>query len=175
MQYKSILYFYYKNRQNVVKYFNQKQNKNMEMESFALQNMKNKIAKWPKFKNFNFANIHDCITPSSKYPMFREYIDLYLKENKDSINKKDSNGKTILILACEKLPEYERCAMIEIILKHNPDLNLQDKFGNTALYYTPHKGTSHLILSTSYSLLLDAGADYTIKNNEGKYEFQMEK
>lgn len=70
-----------------------------------------------------------------------------------------SDGRTALIIATEK----EMVPVMKVLLKHPANINAQDKYGQTALMWAVATGSA-LELTT---LLLEAGADATIKDGSG--------
>lgn len=73
-----------------------------------------------------------------------------------NINQKDINKNTPFSIACDKKNE----TLVEMLLKYKPDINTQDKLGNTPL----HKAIPNLKI---LELLLENEADPYIKNDFG--------
>ena len=75
-----------------------------------------------------------------------------------SVNLKDSNGRTPLIIASDA----GKNRVISILLDQGANLNEQDSDGNTALHLAAMKGYSRVV-----SDLISSGANSNIKNKEG--------
>jgi len=90
-------------------------------------------------------------------------IKKYIKEGGDINFQEDLYGYTALMYAC-----YENSIeSVKELVKHGKlDLNMQSKNGNTAL----HKATKYNNMDIA-KLLLDKGADETIKNDKGRDAF----
>ena len=130
-----------------------------------------KIRSLPQIVSFDPHDLHQCVILSDTDFLFEKYIDEYLNQNKNAVDKTNEDGKSILIFACEKLSGVSANSTVKTILKHNPEINLRDNFGNTALHYACVP--THWNEFKPYSLLLDAGASLMIKNNEGRNAFSI--
>lgn len=94
-------------------------------------------------------------------------VDTLLRFHADS-QIQDTYGRTALILATQALYEEKedirRCkAIIEIMLEHKAELNVQDNEGNTALMHAVILNRFPLV-----ELLLQAGADFELTNKKEK-------
>lgn len=56
----------------------------------------------------------------------------------NNINKQDHKGQTVLMMACKDA----NLKLVQKILELNPDVNLKNNFGQSALYYVA-AGTKH--------------------------------
>lgn len=79
----------------------------------------------------NGLNLHRCIKLICVHHLIKEYIEEYLKLNPDKINIQDHNGNSLIMKALSGKESAKK--MIKILLKYNPDLNLKNNDGNTAL------------------------------------------
>jgi len=87
----------------------------------------------------------------------------WLLDNGANINMPDSIGFTALHFACQE----GHLESVIILLRKNPNVNLVDKYGNTAAWVTVMnwKGGKNLaVLEELYKY----GADLTVKNKAGK-------
>ena len=97
-----------------------------------------------------------------------EYIDAHTAGeplSEEVVNFKNNGGNTPLMMACQKPKDADAEALVKMLLNLRPVLNLnhQSRTGNTALHYAcKDQG-----LPATVSLLLDAGADFQIKNADG--------
>ncbi len=92
-------------------------------------------------------NINTTKTETTEIPSFSE------------INKKDKNGRTLLMNACLKNNE----TTVINLLQNNADVTIKDNDGWTALMYAVRYNNTVSIIKH----LLDAGADKNVKNNFG--------
>ena len=121
------------------------------------------------FKKHTRCHLFECMPFVSG--VMDEYIDEYLKLYPEKINDRRPDGKTPLILAVFT-SNFKR---IKILLKYNPDLNMQDNEGNTALIVAIYNiyniyyiyNISPIQLST-IAILLEHDANPNIKNYTGK-------
>lgn len=77
-----------------------------------------------------------------------------------NLDASDNTDKTALMHACISGTQE---STIELLLEHKPHLDLQDLQGDTALHHALYAYNEGAITQ-----LLDAGADYTLKNKRGK-------
>ena len=108
-------------------------------------------------------HIFECIGKANKYPLLNEYIDLYFKFNPKKVNEQDRYGNTPLM--CSFL--HNNIETSKIILKHSPNLELKDRYNNTALFYACEIENID-DLNNMIKLLLDIGADYNTIDNYNK-------
>ena len=141
------------------------------MSKISLEIMQKMIREVPKYRFFDLDNIFECVILTETESFFNYYIDEYLNQNKEAIYKKNEEGQNLLIFACEKLNKITaNSEIINIILKYEPIINLQDKYGNTALHYAC---ASECMFYSKAHILLDHGALITLKNNAGKNAFSV--
>ncbi|EOQ98058.1 ankyrin repeat protein [Leptospira wolbachii serovar Codice str. CDC] len=84
-----------------------------------------------------------------------------LIEKGANVNDLDSYGNTALMASIK----YDLDELTELILKSNIDLNIKDKFGESAFTICFSKRNINLRL---LDLLLEKGADINVKNTEGE-------
>ncbi len=82
----------------------------------------------------------------------------------------DNNGSTLLLKACSAMSYDAAEFLIKNVEKHNLLINNVDNNGYTALHYTMEDNNLKLSLE-----LLELGARYDIKNNEGFICFSLMK
>ena len=80
------------------------------------------------------------------------------------VNPLNKARRTPLQLAAEA----NRADMIRLIAQHNADLNTQDRKGRTPLHRATYEGCVE-----AAEALLEAGADPTVLNKNGKTAFQI--
>jgi len=101
------------------------------------------------------SNITDHIRTSNL-----EALEAAITSNPEVVNQPDERGFTPLVLATY----LNQKAVTELLLDHSADINAQDAMmGNTALMGVCFKGSYELA-----KLLVDKGADTTLKNNQGE-------
>jgi len=83
------------------------------------------------------------------------------------IDLQDRNGNTALIYLCQKKNEYTELVR-EILLKHNVNINIKNKAGNSALHIAVFNNHLEIV-----KLLLLNHADINIKNGEGNTVLMM--
>ncbi|XP_065345586.1 uncharacterized protein LOC135943106 [Cloeon dipterum] len=86
-------------------------------------------------------------------------VSLLLDETAVDLDAGDDNGKTALILACEK----RNWSIADVLLAKKVDVNKQDSQGTSALH--------ECVIAENYGALqqlLEHGGDLTLKDNEGK-------
>lgn len=96
------------------------------------------------------------------HPYMMKTIKL-LVENGANVNARDNMQKTALHAAM-LLPEETAIEPVKYLIEKGVDLNAQDKNGNTALFSASGSFNKKIV-----KLLIDAGADTEIWNNEGAY------
>jgi len=95
-----------------------------------------------------------CIVLNAKnIKNFDNYLTDYLKNNKNEINKTNSNGHTALMIACANSNTLSSEECVKILLKHKAKINLRDNQGRTALYITAFHTNNRRILNTLKLLL----------------------
>lgn len=84
-----------------------------------------------------------------------------------SVNAKNNDGKTALMMAATQSPEVTAA-----LLKAGAEVNAKDHFGETALMLAAHHGKG----PEGIAALLKAGADIRVQNNFGQvaYDFARE-
>ncbi|KAG4094107.1 ankyrin [Neocallimastix lanati (nom. inval.)] len=83
------------------------------------------------------------------------------------IDLQDRNGNTALIYICQKKYEYTEIVR-EFLLKHNVNINIKNKAGNSALHIAVFNNHLEIV-----KLLLLNHADINIKNSEGNTVLMM--
>lgn len=89
----------------------------------------------------------------------RALVKVLLEKFDGNINRKDSEGKSVLFYACEQ----GNLTMAELMLKKNADIEVMDNDGNTLLHAAVGSGNKPIL-----KLLLDGGLYIDAKNNEGR-------
>lgn len=112
------------------------------------------------------AQSHEGITPLMLAVM-NKHVDIVslLLQWHVKLNEKDSFGRTALIHAVTQVDPKGALlykAMVELLLKYGAEVDAQDKAGNTALIHAALHNKTPLV-----ELLLNAHADYTLKNSKG--------
>ena len=102
---------------------------------------------------------------STKYEILEEFIDLYLTEYPEVINCQ-YECKTALMIASGAGYRKINESIVEILLKHNADVNLQDCFGWTALMQASRNSRTTSSKRT-VEILLEHGADTNLQNLDG--------
>ena len=113
-----------------------------------------------------FNHLQKCIIETGRYEILEEYIDLYLTDFPEKLNYRNEIGMTPLILVVINSGSRSTEKTVEILLKHNPNINEIDNVGNTSLMYA----IKYSILSGSFftiKLLLDHNADVNAQNDAG--------
>jgi len=98
----------------------------------------------------------------------QEYIDFHKEAGpltSEVINFANNGGNTPLMMACQKPKDADAEYLVKMLLEMRPviNLNYQSRSGNTALHYACKDSG----LPSVVSLLLEAGADFQIKNADG--------
>jgi len=83
------------------------------------------------------------------------------------IDIQDRNGNTALIYLCQKKDEYTELVR-EFLLKHNVNVNIKNKAGNSALHIAVFNNHLEIV-----KLLLLNHADINLKNGEGNTVLMM--
>lgn len=105
-----------------------------------------------------------CITYIRKFDFLNEYLDLTLCSDKFLINEKDENGITLLMSVCTFAPPLKT---LNIVLKHEPDLNSKTDQGWTALMFACKTINSNPCAAEYFKLLVSKGANASITNKYG--------
>jgi len=96
-----------------------------------------------------------------------ENVRLLINVNGIDLNGKDKYGFTPLLKAIASL-SFESALLLLNLCSNDLDINAADNLGNTALHYSMEE--NHKEISC---LLIDCGADYLVKNSEGKFCIDM--
>ena len=116
-------------------------------------------------KACNFNKLQKCILLTNKIPELNDYIDFTF--SKEDIDYKNSEGWTGLIICSRNINTLSNIDTLKILLNKNPNINLQNNLGATALNYAVCNSSC----DSSYEavkLLLVNGADPFIEDYEGK-------
>lgn len=89
----------------------------------------------------------------------------------DVINTTNNGGNTPLMMACQKPKDDDAVILIKLLMELKPDLNKQSRSGWTALHYASASNG----LPGAAQLLLEAGADFLLKNSEGHTPLDLAK
>ena len=81
------------------------------------------------------------------------------KMYKTNINMQDYDGRTAIMLAICERSEY----MAELLISNNPDLNLKDKFGHTALTWA----IDLMVPKQLINLLIENGLEINLEGPDG--------
>ncbi len=136
---------------------------------------KTEIIDWkPFFLSGNIGSIHNLITQNHRSPdnvdqkgrtllrlavkYKQQHITLYLLEAGANVNQPSQDGLTPLHVAAYS-HDIEH---VKILLKHNADPNFANLYGETPLYSAIFYGYSDIAV-----LMIEAGGEITIKNNDG--------
>lgn len=95
-------------------------------------------------------------------------LKLYLKHGLD-INRNDNKWGSTLLHTYSSYFDTQQMDLFKTLMEHHPNLNIQDKKGETPINLT-------FMNDKKFKMLLEAGADVNIKNNEGKtilFKFTM--
>lgn len=112
-------------------------------------------------------HIHKCILQTKKYPFINEYIEQYLTLNPKEINvKSDAIEYTALIFASANSLKYCTDETVEILLKHKPNIDVQDKFGRTTLMHAV-QNTKLYSSEGTVKILLKYGANVNVQCDNG--------
>lgn len=117
----------------------------------------------------SMAQCNDHLTPidDSHTPSYYQRLDSIRCEQMETMlpyipksvfSMRDADGKTLLIIAAEKLTELPN--LFKLILNYSPDVNVIDEDGCTALHYIGDL--------ERWNALITAGADCSIKDNDGR-------
>lgn len=88
----------------------------------------------------------------------------YLLEKKADVNKQDNKGVTPLMNVARAGGSLAWGGWgLAIFLLNNPNLNIQDNQGNTALHHV-----AHIVSNSGIKMLVQKGADASIKNKKGQ-------
>lgn len=131
----------------------------------------------PDIKSKGFTKLMMLVMKTIEHPETNRDIDDYLMGYPNEINKKNKKGWTALMLVSaneqlsnktmfDKQYSYFGSSIIELLLIHGADINLQNNDGSTAL-----------MLANSNSmvgLLLRHGADINLQNINGKTALDIE-
>lgn len=82
-------------------------------------------------------------------------LDTLITANEFDINTRNSEGKTLLHIHARK----SNGQILEFLLNHGADPNIQDKYGKTPIFYCPES-------ISCTKLLIDHGANLTIRDND---------
>lgn len=79
--------------------------------------------------------LHKCVVKTRRYTFLNDYIDQYLILHPDEINNQNQFGQTALMLSSKNTFALSTERTVEILLKHNANVNIQDNKGKTAIFY----------------------------------------
>lgn len=85
-----------------------------------------------------------------------------LEEHPEELNKVNDRGYTSLMYAIYRRKNY---SILEYLVKKGADVNIQDKYGKTALMYALTAHTPYSYSSGVINLLINNGANIYLKDN----------
>ncbi len=106
-------------------------------------------------------NIGEDIIKSIKNDELKKLVEKLNKGEKIDLNQPTANGELPLVWAFEELESRQ---IVQFLIKHGAQVNIQDAFGNTPLM----KAAATLYNSQIINLLIEAGADKDAQNKEGR-------
>ena len=137
----------------------------------TLKFVREMIQKIPEYESKDLDDLFQWIILAENEPFFENYIKMYLEHDNLSIHRINKHGQNLLIFASEKFTNLKaNHRMIETLLEHNPDLNLKDKKGNTALHYACK---SKCLYYSSVHDLIKNGASLVLENDAGQNSFSI--
>ena len=114
-----------------------------------------------------FGHLHECVMKTREYPILNEYINLYLKQNPDKIDKKNKKGWSALMLASRYSKTDSSEETVEILLKHGANINLRNNDDWTALMLASRNSRIDSSEET-VRILLEHGANVNLQNKAGQ-------
>ncbi len=121
----------------------------------------------PSTKSNKFTHLHKCVMKTREYPILNEYIDTYLKQNLNEIDKKNEKSWSALMLASLNSKTNSSEETVRILLENGADVNLKNNNGSGALVLASVYTKSNCSEET-VRILLKHGADVNSKDNTGK-------
>ena len=113
-----------------------------------------------------FNHLQKCVILTSKFNFLEEYIDLFLTKHPETINNKNEEGLTALMIAARNSNCTSTERTVEILLNHGSDVNLQEIDGWTALMYAAKYSRTDSSEKT-VELLLNHGANVDLQEDYG--------
>ena len=94
-------------------------------------------------------------------------VRILIEYNPTDINARDEEMCTPLIWASSR-DNLKDGSVHQLLLEHGADINMQNRFGGTSLYYASYYGALEVV-----RLLLDHSADVEVKDNDGQTALQI--
>ena len=123
------------------------------------------ISKKIKSKNLNF--LQKCIIYVNDYPSLIKKISKHLKGSNVDINYMNEKGWTTLMIACCNVKNKYMIDIIKLILKQNPDVNLKEYNGCTALMLLCNYEIDIYYSCRIVKLLLENDANINLQDIDG--------
>ena len=117
-------------------------------------------------KSKKFTHLHKCVMKTREYPILNEYINLYIKQNPNEIDKKNEEGWTALMLASRNSKINSSEETVKILLEHGANVNIQNNFGVTALMFASRYSKNNSSKET-VKILLEHGANVNFQEDNG--------
>ena len=111
-------------------------------------------------------HLYECVMNTRTYPILNEYINLYLKQNPNKIDKKDKYGYTALMFAARTSKIYSTEETVKILLENGANVNIQNNEGCTALILASRNSRIDSSEET-VRILLKHDANVNIQDNKG--------
>jgi hypothetical protein len=96
-----------------------------------------------------------------------EVVRILIEYDPADINARDEDGSTPLLFASQ-CQDFKDGSVLQLLLEHGADVNVQDQIGWTPLHQASINGALEVVC-----LLLDHGADVELKNNYGQTALQV--
>lgn len=127
-----------------------------------------KLYPYPKCKGIT--HLHKCVSLVHKYPAMNDYLEEYLKVC-NNINQVNDIGDTALHLLCYTQHPSQCMETTRMLVNAGIDVNIQNEYGNTALYYVIWNctfGMYNYNYKTIINILINAGANIYLPCIGGK-------
>ena len=111
-----------------------------------------------------FTHLHKCVMNTKKNPFLNNYIDEYLSLNPKEIDITNKVGWSALMLAVANFKTKSSRETVEILLKHNTNVNIQDIDGWTPLMLACRYSKNITVI---IEMLLKYGADINVQDKYG--------